>query len=485
MTLQPASLRSWLLRDILPRILPFSDAATTELPLPRLLRLALFQGSVGMTMVLLYGTLNRVMVVEMAVPAWLVSLMVALPVLFAPLRALIGFRSDVHRSAFGLRRVPYIWLGSLLQFGGLAIMPFALLLLAEGGNVHPIVGQLGAAVAFLLAGAGLHTTQTAGLALATDIAPKASRPRVVALLFVALQLSMLGSALLFGLLLTDFSQLRLIQVIQGAAVAAMVLNVVALWKQEAVNRERAARCRREREAGVPLPPFRTTWRRFVASGRTVRLLVALGLGTAGFTMQEILLEPYGAEVLGLTVAETTRLTAIWAFGTLAAFALAARSLTRGADAHRLSATGVLVGIIAFTAVVFSDPLHSPWLFRAGALLIGFGGGLFAVGTLTAAMNMAGDGTHSGLALGAWGAVQATAYGVAIAFGGAMRDIIGMFAADGAFGPVLMGPAVGYAVVYHLEILLLFATLIAIGPLVTHGGGNGARSSSQFGIAELP
>jgi BCD family chlorophyll transporter-like MFS transporter len=136
-------------------------------------------------------------------------------------------------------------------------------------------------------------------------------------------------------------------------------------------------------------------------------------------------------------------------------------------------------------VVFSDPLNSPWLFRAGALLIGFGGGLFAVGTLTAAMNMAGDGTHSGLALGAWGAVQATAYGVGIAFGGAVRDIIGMFAAEGVFGPVLMGPSVGYAVVYHLEILLLFATLIAIGPLVTHGGGNGARSSTRFGIPELP
>jgi hypothetical protein len=127
--------------DVLPRFLPFSDAATTELPLPRLLRLALFQGSVGMTMVLLYGTLNRVMVVEMGVPAWLVSLMVALPVLFAPLRALIGFKSDVHRSAFGLRRIPYLWFGSLMQFGGLAIMPFALLLLAEGGNAPPIVGS--------------------------------------------------------------------------------------------------------------------------------------------------------------------------------------------------------------------------------------------------------------------------------------------------------------------------------------------------------
>jgi BCD family chlorophyll transporter-like MFS transporter len=157
--------------EVLPRILPFADAATKELPLPRLLRLSLFQASVGMMMVLLYGTLNRVMVVEMGVPAWLCRLMVALPVLFAPLRALIGFKSDVHRSAFGWRRVPTS--GSAADaVRRPGFMPFALLLLAEGGNAPPWSAWLAAAMAFLLAGAGLHTTQTAGLALATDIAPK-------------------------------------------------------------------------------------------------------------------------------------------------------------------------------------------------------------------------------------------------------------------------------------------------------------------------
>lgn len=470
--------------DVLPRFLPFADAATQDLPLVRLLRLALFQASVGMAMVLLYGTLNRVMVVEMAVPVWLVSLMVALPVLFAPFRALIGHRSDTHRSAFGMRRVPYLWFGSLLQFGGLAIMPFALLLLSEGGNGPAWAGQLGAAVAFLLAGAGLHTTQTAGLALASDIAPKASRPRVVALLFVVLQLSMLASALLFGLLLTDFSQMRLIQVIQGAAVLTMVFNVIALWKQEPWDRVRARQMRADRDAHKPRPRFIDSWRGFIADSRSSRLLVALGLGTAGFTMQEILLEPYGAQVLDLSVAQTTRLTAVWAFGTLTAFALAARVLTRGADPYRLSANGALVGIVAFTAVVFAAPLESAWLFRVGALLIGFGGGLLAVGTLTAAMGMA-EGGHSGLALGAWGAVQATAYGVAVAIGGAVRDVVTAFAAQGTFGPVLTGPAVGYTVVYNLEIVLLFATLIAIGPLVLRTGAQGARSSTKFGVAELP
>ena len=80
----------------------------------------------------------------------------------------------------GWRRVPYIWFGTLLQFGGLAIMPFALLVLSGDANGPAWIGQVGAALAFLLVGAGLHTTQTAGLALATDLAPADARPRVVA-----------------------------------------------------------------------------------------------------------------------------------------------------------------------------------------------------------------------------------------------------------------------------------------------------------------
>ncbi|MEY4091193.1 MAG: hypothetical protein RLZZ496_375, partial [Pseudomonadota bacterium] len=174
--------------------LPFADAATAELPLPRLLRLALFQVSVGIATVLLTGTLNRVMIVELGVPASLVGFMVSLPVVFAPFRALIGFKSDTHRSALGWKRVPYIWYGTLLQFGGFSILPFALILLSGDTNGPPIYGQAGAAVAFLLIGAGLNTTQTAGLALANDLAPEHVRPRVVALLFTTLLIGMVVSA---------------------------------------------------------------------------------------------------------------------------------------------------------------------------------------------------------------------------------------------------------------------------------------------------
>ena len=91
------------------RFMPFAEAASDDLPLSRLLRLALFQVSVGMAMVLLVGTLNRVMIVELEVSASLVGVMISLPLLFAPFRALIGYKSDTHKSALGWRRVPYIW----------------------------------------------------------------------------------------------------------------------------------------------------------------------------------------------------------------------------------------------------------------------------------------------------------------------------------------------------------------------------------------
>jgi BCD family chlorophyll transporter-like MFS transporter len=463
-----------------PQYLPFADAASADLPLSRLLRLSLFQVTVGMATALMVGTLNRVMIVELQVAAWLVALMVGLPVLAAPLRAFTGFRSDTHRSAFGWKRVPFIWTGTMLQFFGLAIMPFALLVLSGGGavNVPSWVGPGAAAFAFLVVGVGLQTAQTAGLALATDQASDETRPRVVALMYVMLLLGMVGSGLAFSLLLADFSPQRLVQVVQGSAVVTLLVNSVALWKQEARDPARAAAMRAE-----PEPPFLPAWRRFIANGRARRFLWAVGLGTAAFNMQDIVLEPYGGEILGLTVGETSALTAVMALGALCGFALAARQLSRGTDPLRLAAYGALAGLPAFSAVIFAAPLDWPALFRVGSMAIGFGGGLFAVGTLSAAMRME-ERAFVGLALGAWGAVQATASGASVAFGGALRDLVSSIAVKGELGSALAAPVTGYSMVYHVEMLFLFMTLVAIGPLV--GRRNAAPSvPRKFGLADLP
>jgi BCD family chlorophyll transporter-like MFS transporter len=448
-----------------PRFLPFADAATPDVPLSRLLRLSLFQVSVGMALVLLVGTLNRVMIVELGVSASIVSVMVALPLVFAPFRALIGFRSDTHRSELGWRRVPFIWQGTLIQFGGLAIMPFALLVLSGAGqaaSAPPWLGPAAAALAFLLVGAGVHITQTVGLALATDLAPQASQPRVVGLMYVMLLVGMIGSSLVFGALLVDFTAGRLVQVIQGSAVVTILLNLCALWKQEA---RRPARLQppRARE-----PSFTEAWAQFSRDDRALRRLLAVGLGTMAFSMSEILLEPYGGQILRLSVASTTKLTAALALGTLAGFALASHVLTRGVDALRLSALGALCGLPGFVAVIAAAPLGSPPVFVAGTSLLGFGAGLFGHGTLTATMALAPK-EQVGLALGAWGAIQATAAGLGIATSGIFRDVFTAVTAGGALPWGLTAAASGYAFVYLLEILLLLATLAAMLPLLRRPG----------------
>ena len=469
---QQAALRKAQFKAMMYRAMPFADTASNTLPWSRIIRLSMFQVSCGMALVLLNGTLNRVMIVELGVPAWLVATMVALPMLFAPFRALIGFRSDHHKSAIGWRRVPYLWMGSLLQFGGLAIMPFALLLLSGDGNAPEWLARVAAALAFLLVGLGLHTSQTAGLALATDVAPEEKRPQVVALLYIVLLLGMFVSALVFGGLLNNFSQIKLIQVIQGAAILTMVFNCVALWKQES---RRPDRNQAER------PAFRDAWKRYIHAAKGSRFLVAVVLGTAGFSMQDILLEPYGAQILDLSVSATTVLTALLAGGSLLAFMIAGWKLKNGAHPTRIAAIGILVGIVAFSMVIFADPLHSAALFRFGTLLIGFGSGLFAVSTLIMAMTMVEE-EHTGLSLGAWGAAQASAAGVGIALGGLLRDAISTVALSGALGEALNSPAVGYSVVYHLEIALLFVALAALGPLTSVANHSQSR---QFGLAEFP
>lgn len=464
------------------QMLPFSDAASEGLPMAQLLRLSLFQVSVGMATVMLLGTLNRVMIVELSVPAVIVAVMIALPVLIAPFRTLLGFRSDTYRSAIGWKRIPYLWFGSLWQMGGLAVMPFALLVLS-GDTVHdvPFAGEVLAALAFLMTGLGLHMTQTAGLALATDRADAETRPRVVSLLYVMFLLGMGLSALVIGWLLRDFTPLRLIRVVQGAAVVGISLNLIALWKQEKL------RSMSHEQRAAPRPLFRDAWADLVRGGQAGRLLAVVFLGTMAFNMQDVLLEPYGGEILGLSVAATTSLTAMWASGALIGFALAARLLTQSHNAMRIAAYGILAGVAGFSTVIFAAPMASQGLFFAGAGLIGLGGGLFAVATLIAAMNLpATENAGHGLALGAWGAAQATGAGLSIAFGGGLRDWVNTQALSGAWGEAMISPATGYSFVYHIEIGLLFVTLIALGPLVRAMRENTkTQGAARIGLADFP
>jgi BCD family chlorophyll transporter-like MFS transporter len=146
----------------------------------------------------------------------------------------------------------------------------------------------------------------------------------------------------------------------------LVLNVIALWKQEARSRSR--------KPGVPVElSFQQAWQMFCEGPHTLRRLLAVGLGTMAFTMEDVLLEPYGGEILGLSVSTTTMLTATLAWGGLIGFAWASRVLARGTCAYRMASWGAWVGVPAFIFVIFSAPLVSTPVFTLGIFFDWFGG----------------------------------------------------------------------------------------------------------------
>lgn len=458
------------LASIGPRFLPFADVATETVPLSRLLRLSLFQVTVGMALVLLIGTLNRVMIVELAVPASLVACMLALPLIFAPFRVLIGFKSDSNVSALGLRRIPFIWKGTLYQFGGFAIMPFALLMLSGYGHAADDprwIGMLAAGLAFLMVGAGLHMVQTVGLALATDLVKQEDHPKVVGLMYVMLLGGMVVASLVFGALLDPYTPGKLVQVIQGCAVVTALLNLFAMWKQEPRDRLRAQAMK-----AAPPPDFWKAFNGLVRRPGTLRLLAVIALGTFGFGMADVLLEPYGGQVLNLSVADTTRLTALLAGGTLVGFAIASRRLGAGGAPIWLALAGAAIGIPGFGAIILASHGTGTALFIAGTVATGLGAGLFGHATLTATVRAAPT-DHVGLALGAWGAVQATAAGIGVALGGIARDVILATAPEG--GIALQTP---YNVIFTTEALCLaLAILVAIPLLERRRPTSGPLSSA--------
>ena len=462
-------------------ILPFSDAGSTNFSLFQLLRLSLFQISVGMATVMLAGTLNRVMIVELLVPASLVAIMIAIPVLIAPLRTFYGHKSDTYKSFIGWKRIPYMWFGSLFQFGGLAIMPFAIIILSGDQTVGPSwAGEVLVAIAFLFTGIGMHITQTVGLALAADRATKENRPRVVALLYFMFLFGMGISAVVIGILLADFSKLRLIQVVQGSAVLTLILNLVAVWRQGQIIINQQKNDKSEK--------FFLSWKKFISDRKTNSLIWVVFWGTLAFSMQDVLLEPYGGQILGLSVSETTNLTGVWALGALLGLALAANNSKKTVSSVSNAMTALLIGIVGFSAIIFSSPMQFPFLYFLGTLFIGFGTGLFSVSLLIIAMALsAKTNLGSGFILGSWGAAQAIGAGLGIAVGGILRDVVNKIALSGYLGSTFENNSIGYIFVYHLEILFIFITLIVLGMLSQEINKRRIKDHDQksFGLTEIP
>jgi MFS transporter, BCD family, chlorophyll transporter len=437
------------------------------------LRLGLFQLGMGISLAPITGTLNRVLISDLHIPAVVVGFLMAIHYFVSPVRAVFGYKSDQHR-AEGRWRTPYVVLGAMLTYGGLATAPFSLILLGGDGAL-PFWAALGICAAIFLAyGIGVNIVETTYLALVSDITAPKDRGRVLAVLWFMLVLGTVISSIVVGLLLQDYSHLMLIRVMQGSAVIFVVFTAVALLGKERMRPDGTL------ESYVEQVRVRLTLgqqvRALLGQPALRGLFAVLFVGTLALATHDVLLEPYGGQVLGMSVAATTQLTALWGIAMIAAIAAAGLMLWRGRSAAQLIIAGMVVGALGFLVITLAGAPGLVGVFRAGVALIGAGRGLFIVGSIALVMSLA-DKDHVGLFIGLWGVMQALAQGFGTVGGGLARDV-----AQAQTGSVLLG----YTAVYAASLALLGVALVLFAALrLGRRIREGAVRSPWSGLQDIP
>jgi BCD family chlorophyll transporter-like MFS transporter len=408
-------------------------------------RLGLIQFGIGLSLAPISGTLNRVLITDLQIPAVAVAFLIALHYFVSPVRVMIGYRSDKDRSE-GRWRTPYVVFGVMLTFGGLACAPFALILLGGNGILAFWQAMLICTAIFLAYGAGINIVETVYLALVSDITEPKERGKVIAVLWMMLILGTMVSAVIVSALLVEYSHKKLIQVMQSSALVFVLLTVVALWGQEQLKPDGTIRSKLE-TVRVRLSLWESL-RMFRGEKVLHGLFVIIFIATMAFATHDVLLEPYGGQVLGMSVSATMRLTVLWSAMTIVGVGAAGWLVWKRQSPVVLIAVGAAVGLVGFVVISYASEAASLDVFRVGVGLISMGRGLFLVGSVVLVMALA-DVSHAGLFLGIWGIVQALAQGLGVIGGGLVRDIAQM-----QTGSV----AIGYTTVYISAAVLLVGAL---------------------------
>lgn len=401
-------------------------------------RLGAFPIAYGLSGVLVGGTLNRVMIAEMALPATLVAALFVIPLLVSPLRVWFGYRSDAF-PLFGRRREPYLLLGALLIGAGVA----AIAAVAVGTHGRIGLFAAGAAAAFLLYGVGRNLGHTAYQALLAEKFDGATRARAITLYEVVTLLGSVMGAGFLGRALEHYDPEKLVGVALAVAVAIVVLALVAVPGQE-TRAGGAARAEQARSR-----PFGEVLRDYVLADPQVRRLFAVVICTfVGTLAQDVLLEPYGALVLGMSVGETTRLTMFWGLGVLAAMLLSGVLLLKWLGALRLMRAGLVVSIVVFGAVAGVGLAGEPGMFRWLVLVMGFGTGLAGAGMLGSVVEFTTP-VRAGMLMGVWGMANMLGHAAGSLMGGIVVDTMRL-----ATGSALTA----YTALFAFEVAMLVLAL---------------------------
>jgi BCD family chlorophyll transporter-like MFS transporter len=401
-----------------------------------IVRLGLVQTALGAIVVLTTSTMNRVMVVELALPALLPGILVAIHYAIQVLRPRLGHGSDV-----GGRRTPWIVGGmATLSLGGvLASVAIAWMQSAL------VAGIVLAVLAFVMIGVGVGAAGTSLLVLlAVRTAPE-RRSAAATLVWVMMILGFIVTAGAVGALLDPFTPLRLVLITSAVAAIALAITLAAVWGME--GKPPAAKDPAASEAAdAPRPSFlqalREVWQEPQARAFTLFIFVSM----LAYSAQDLILEPFAGIVFGYTPGQTTQLSGTQNAGVLAGMVLVGFAGRRFGTMRGWTIVGCIASALALASLTLAALAGPGWPLQASVFGLGFANGTFAVAAIGSMMTLVGQGraAREGVRMGLWGAAQAIAFGLGGLAGAAASDLARWLV--GAPGPA-------YAAVFGLEAAL--------------------------------
>jgi MFS transporter, BCD family, chlorophyll transporter len=425
----------------------FMSRQAEGLSWPAIARLGVVQAAIGSIVVIATSTLNRVMVVELALPAVFPGLLVALHYVVQMSRTRVGHGSDTAGSltSWIIGGMIVLAIGGVGAAGSVALM-----------TLHRDLGIATAIVAYVVIGLGAGACGTSLLVLLAKGVAAARRPAAATVTWLTMFVGFVITTAVVGLLLDPYSSTRLIAVTAMVAAVDVVLTIAAIW-----NVERRVVTARAPAVQARKAPFREAlaqvWHEPTARQFTLFVFISM----LAYSGQELILEPFAARTFGLSPGQSARIASLQhggaLLGMLSVALLSSLPLRwRIKSLRSWTVGGCIASAIALIALALSTTLSFTWPLRANVFVLGLGNGVFAVAAIGSMMSLvsAGGPDRQGLRMGLWGAAQA----VAFAFGGAISaacvDLVSQY---------VSAPAAAYAVVFTTQaVLFVFASALAAG-----------------------
>jgi MFS transporter, BCD family, chlorophyll transporter len=396
-------------------------AATAPLGWFGILRLGLVQTALGAVVVVVTSTLNRVMVVEYALPAVVPGALVALHYAVQMIRPRFGFGSDR-----GGRRTPWVIGGmAVLALGG-CVCAIATVWMAA----HPIAGLALAVAGYSLVGLGVGAAGTSLLVLlSTQVAPR-RRAAAASIMWILMIAGFAVTSTIVGHFLDPFSPRRLLQVTGVAAAIAFVAAFAAVWKVETPEVGRA-------EAGYAMAPaqarrdshasFATALRNVWAEPRARSFTLFVFASMLAYSAEELLLEPFCGLVFHYSLGESARISGLWHAGVFVGMVCVGALCSGGRFGSLRAWTigGCCASALAVLSLACAGVVGPGWPLRPCVAALGMANGVFAVAAIGSMMELANESAAggAGVRMGLWGAAQAIAFAIGGVLGTGAVDVL--------------------------------------------------------------